>query len=581
MLAGCLIKSRLGSNLLWYVPATLLFCLPAGLFNEAAAQLSNDVCLGCHGNVSFAMPSADGEMRTLYVDKGQFEHSVHGKFLQCVQCHQNATQIPHQNIAKTRLEWRQSIPRMCEACHSNQVQQYLNSVHGRELEQNGNARAAVCSNCHTAHNIEPTVTDSIKLAIIQNCGGCHEANYKSYKDTFHGQVTTLGYAHTAKCFDCHGSHDIQRVNDPASTVYPANRLQTCRKCHVGATAGFATFQPHATTNDFSRYPYTWLASKMMLLLLGGTFAFFWTHSLLWLYREYKDREQHKTRPHVRTDELSLPGQYYQRWSAAWRLAHLVFALSIIVLILTGMTLFYADTGWARAVQNALGGPRVMGVVHRICAVVFVSIFFGHLIYVASRIVRNWHSFRWFGPYSLIPNWQDIKDIFAMFTWFIGRAPRPVFDRWTYWEKFDYWAPFWGVTIIGVSGAMLWFTNLTAQYLPGWVFNVATIFHGEEAFLAAGFLFTVHFFNNHWRPENFPLDIQMFTGAMPLEKFKQDHTLEYNRLVQTGELNNYLVEAPSRPMTLGSKVLGFALMAIGFVLLVLILIGFIDSLKMGH
>ena len=123
----------------------------------------------------------------------------------------------------------------------------------------------------------------------------------------------------------------------------------------------------------------------------------------------------------------------------------------------------------------------------------------------------------------------------MFKWFFGLAPKPQLDRWTYWEKFDYWAPFWGVTIIGGSGAMLWFKGLTATYLPGWVFNVATIFHGEEAVLAAGFLFTVHFFNNHWRPDKFPLDILMFTGKMPLEEFKREHLIEYNRLVANGEL----------------------------------------------
>ena len=120
----------------------------------------------------------------------------------------------------------------------------------------------------------------------------------------------------------------------------------------------------------------------------------------------------------------------------------------------------------------------------------------------------------------------------------------------------------------------------AQVLPGWVFNVAMIFHAEEAVLAAGFLFTVHFFNNHWRPENFPLDIMMFTGTMPLEKFKHEHPLEYKRLVESGELKRYLVDAPSRPMTLGSKILGFTLMAIGLILLSFILVGFSRHLLAG-
>jgi cytochrome b subunit of formate dehydrogenase len=200
--------------------------------------------------------------------------------------------------------------------------------------------------------------------------------------------------------------------------------------------------------------------------------------------------------------------------------------------------------------------------------------------VTVRIARNWRTFQWFGPDSFIPNLKDLQDAIGMFKWFFGLGPRPEFDRWSYWEKFDYWAPFWGVTIIGASGAMLWAKEFVAAILPGWVFNVAMIFHAEEAVLAAGFLFTVHFFNNHWRPENFPLDILMFTGKVPLEKFKREHPLDYNRLVANGELKSHIVEAPSRPMTLGSKILGFTLMAVGLILLVLILTGFARRLLGG-
>ena len=125
--------------------------------------------------------------------------------------------------------------------------------------------------------------------------------------------------------------------------------------------------------------------------------------------------------------------------------------------------------------------------------------------------------------------------------------------------------------------MLWFKEITATYLPGWVFNVATIFHGEEAVLAAGFLFTVHFFNNHWRPEKFPLDISMFTGVVPLEEFKREHSIEYNRLVASGELESYLVDAPSQPLTRASRILGFTLMACGLLLLAMVGNGFVTHL----
>jgi cytochrome b subunit of formate dehydrogenase len=247
----------------------------------------------------------------------------------------------------------------------------------------------------------------------------------------------------------------------------------------------------------------------------------------------------------------------------------------MTLVLTGMAVFFAETAWARFVVGVFGSPKVAAVVHRTAAAIMLGIFFIHLVYVvAVRMVANWKTFRWFGPNSLMPNWQDLRDMIAMFQWFIGRRPRPQFDRWTYWEKFDYWAVFWGMAIIGGSGFMLAFPEATASILPGWVFNVATIVHGEEAVLAAVFLFTVHFFNNHFRPDKFPLDTVMFTGAVPLEEFRREHALEYRRLVETGELQKYLVDAPSRPMTLGSKILGFTLIAIGLTLLVLVLGGFL-------
>ena len=165
----------------------------------------------------------------------------------------------------------------------------------------------------------------------------------------------------------------------------------------------------------------------------------------------------------------------------------------------------------------------------------------------------------------------------MFKWFFGLGPRPMFDRWTYWEKFDYWAPFWGVTIIGVSGVMLWVPHITARFLPGWVFNVATIFHGEEAFLAVVFLFTVHFFNNHFRPGQVPARHRDVHRRVPLEEFKREHPLQYQRLVESGELE----DAPGRPrrrqpMVVGSKVLGFTLIVIGLTLLTLVAIGFFSS-----
>jgi cytochrome b subunit of formate dehydrogenase len=482
-----------------------------------------------------------------------------------------------------RAEARMDIPKACgAACHEDQLEEYTNSVHGKQLLEKQNVKAAVCSDCHTTHAVANTSATPTKLAITASCGNCHQENYESYKETYHGKIMTLGYANTGKCFDCHGSHGIAPVDDPESKVHMENRLKTCRQCHnpkkglADATPGFVSFEPHGTTNDFKRYPQIWIGSKFMIGLLVGTFAFFWTHTLLWFFREYKERKERKLRPHVKTEALpeEFKGKHYRRFPAVWRAAHLTFALSLMLLTLTGMPLFFPDAGWAPVIINAFGGPKIAGIVHRCSAVVFAAVFFWHLIYVMIGIAKNWKTFRFFGPDSLIPNWQDMKDIVAMFKWFFGLAPRPVFDRWTYWEKFDYWAPFWGVTIIGVSGLMMWFPHVTASFLPGWVFNVAMIFHGEEAILAVVFLFTVHFFNNHFRPDKFPLDTVMFTGSVPLEEFRHEHRVEYDRLMRSGELGKYLVDAPSRPMTVRVTILGFMLIAAGLSLLGMVVVGFL-------
>jgi predicted CXXCH cytochrome family protein len=499
----------------------------------------------------------------------------------CDGCHDTHTFNNPPASSPEHAAWRLGVPAMCgEKCHTEQLEAYTDSVHGKQVLGKGNPKAAVCADCHSAHSVGSTSAAQIKVAITANCGGCHSESYKTYKATYHGQIHTLGYANTAKCFDCHGSHGIVATKSPDSKVHPNNRLETCGSCHNGkkamlASAGFATFQPHARTDDFARYPQVWIGFRMMAGLLVGTFAFFWLHTALWFYREIKDRRQPKLVQRIKTEALPLAhqGKHVRRFSAVWRLAHLTFAVSLMLLTLTGMPLLYADAAWAPVLMQALGGPAVAGTIHRVCAVIFAGVFFWHLLYIGVRLFRNRKTFRWFGPDSLVPTWQDIQDIVAMFKWFVGAGPRPAFDRWTYWEKFDYWAPFWGVTIIGVSGLMMWLPNLTGTYLPGWVFNVAAIFHGEEAFLAVVFLFTVHFFNNHFRPEKFPLEIVMFTGTVSLEEFRHDHSLEYDRLVKSGEIGKFLVEAPSAPMTLASKVLGFTLIAFGLTLLAGVAVGF--------
>ena len=503
----------------------------------------------------------------------------------CDNCHDtHSFNVPAKDTPQYD-QWRLSISETCgESCHEDQLESYADSIHGKEVLEKSNVKAAVCSDCHGSHNITNSSSDPFKLAVTDQCGSCHQENLKTYMATYHGQINTLGYTYTAKCYDCHGSHKILKADDPKSMVHVNNRLKTCQTCHSGkkelalAPAGFVSYQPHGHAGDFDKYPQIWVAWQIMLQLLVGTFAFFWLHTLLWFYREFKERKAHAGEKHVRLAGVpeQYRGKHVRRFSPVWRIAHIAFALSLMLLTLTGIPLFYPSSPWASSLMTALGGPQTAGIIHRINAVIFASVFFWHLFYIAWRIAKNWNTFKFFGPDSLVPNLQDGKDMIAMFKWFFGKGPRPQFERWAYWEKFDYWAPFWGVTIIGVSGLIMWLPNFFGAFLPGWVFNVAAIFHAEEAFLAVVFLFTVHFFNNHFRPDKFPVEVVMFTGTFSIEDFKHEHALEYERLVRTGELEKYLVDAPSPAKLTAAKVLAFTLIACGLTLLTLVGIGFFTS-----
>ena len=505
----------------------------------------------------------------------------------CSDCHNVHTfDVPPRGTTE-RKEWHLTVPNICgDKCHTDHLEEWSESTHGKEAIDKKNLKTAVCSDCHTTHDIIGSSTDKAKLSITASCGDCHQDAFKSYKASYHGQVNTLGYAYTAKCFDCHGSHGIEPSKDPKSKMHEKNRLKTCQKCHSGkdgkpplATAGFLSFSPHGTSHDFAKYTEIWLTTKAMIALLVGVFTFFWLHSGLWWYREYADRKQGKHVPHVITDKLppEFATRHVRRFGPMWRIAHLAFALSVMALVLTGMAVFFPETGWAKAVMAAFGSPKVAGQVHRLAAYTMLGIFAIHLCAVSIAILRKWQDFKFFGPDSFVPNWKDLDDIIGMFKWFVGKGERPRIERWSYWEKFDYWAVFWGMAIIGGSGMMLAFPHVVAAYLPGWVFNVAMVVHGEEAVLAAVFLFTVHFFNNHFRPDKLPPpDVVMFTGTQSLQEFRHEHRAQYDRLVASGELEKYLVDAPSAPFTLASKILGLVLIAFGLTLLVMIAIGFLSG-----
>ncbi|MFH1263946.1 MAG: hypothetical protein V1495_10960 [Pseudomonadota bacterium] len=543
-----------------------------GRTNSEAPTFSRNVpalCGRCHRKGEKAAVRYTGS------EVGMVEHyreSIHGKGLlesgltvtaTCVNCHTAHSEKPAKD--PTSSVNPENIAKTCAQCHRGIYELFAASIHSPSVSKT-DQKLPTCTGCHTAHTIGRTDVTDFRLHIMDQCGNCHDEIAKSYFDTYHGKVSKLGYLKTAKCYDCHGAHDTLPTWNPKSHLSRANIVATCAQCHPGSNRRFAGYLTHATHHDPARYPFLFYTFWGMTILLLGTLAVGFLHTALWIPRSIQFRRELQ-----RIEEKTEETQYIWRIRPFYSKLHLLVIVSFFALALTGMTLKFSYTGWARVLAHLFGGFESAGVIHRIGAVITFFYFGAHLYDLCKRARKEPGGFRalLLGPDSMIPNRNDLRELIGSMKWFLGRGPRPQYGRWTYWEKFDYFAVFWGVAIIGSSGLLLWFPEFFTLFLPGWAINIATIIHSDEALLAVGFIFTVHFFNTHFRPEKFPIDTVIFTGRTPLEEYKVDRPREYEELVASGKLAGRLGDAPSPHVHHFWRTFGFTALAIGLTLIGLI------------
>ena len=191
------------------------------------------------------------------------------------------------------------------------------------------------------------------------------------------------------------------------------------------------------------------------------------------------------------------------FDAANRVLHGLLMFSFLGLSATGLPLLFGESAWAATLCAVLGGIHMAGQIHRLSASLLILVFLVHLARVLKQLVIDRDLGVLWGPYSMVPQPRDITQAIGHIRWFLGLGPRPKF----------------GPTPTGRSsttGRVLghgrrWHLGLDAlvpdrvRGTAGWLFNIALLVHGEEALLAVVFIFTVHFFNTHMRPEKFPMD----------------------------------------------------------------------------
>ncbi len=532
------------------------------------------LCARCHREGEKAAVRIRGDLDI----PRAYTESIHGQALTesgllvvatCVSCHTAHGELPPSDPKSTVN--KANIADTCGKCHDGVEATLKTSIHWP-----GNAktdkRLPTCNDCHTSHQISRTDRDDFKKRIVSQCGGCHEAEAATFFDTFHGKVSRLGSTRAAKCYDCHGTHGILPPSDPRSTLARDHVVDTCGKCHSGSHRQFAGYLTHATHHDPSKYPWLFWAFWGMTTLLIGTLAFGLFHTGAWLLRLSLTRDEWRPHRAAALAAAAAPGaRLYRRFDRYQRTQHLVMLIAFFTLALTGMTLKFSYASWAGAVASVVGFDS-MHTLHRVAAVMLVGVFVSHIVSVARRrkaAGKTWGTMI-FGADSLMLNRRDLTDFVGSMKWFFGAGPRPRYGRWTYWEKFDYFAVFWGVAIIGTTGLVLWFPEIATHVLPGQAVNVATIIHSDEALLAVAFIFTIHFFNTHFRPDKFPMDPVIFTGRIPVEELKHERPEEYDAHVAAGTLEQHLVDPFPKPVERGLKAFGFVALAIGLTLIGLIL-----------
>ena len=262
--------------------------------------------------------------------------------------------------------------------------------------------------------------------------------------------------------------------------------------------------------------------------------------------------------------------HISRFDRPTRLLHIVIMVTFLGLSASGLPLLFSDAPWSRVLAAIFGGFHGAGLVHRFFGATLLLAVVWHLVNVFFRaFVRGEQGIFW-GPTSMVPQPRDAVQLLQQIRWFVGAGPRPRFEHFAYWEKFDYWAVLWGTGLMGAAGLVLWFPVAAAHVLPGWMFNVALFVHGAEATLAIGFIFVIHFFNGHLRPGRFPMDLVIFTGSVRADELREERAAEYARLVETGGLAGLTVRAPSATLSNRGHIIGVAGLTLGLVLVAFIL-----------
>lgn len=408
-----------------------------------------------------------------------------------------------------------NIPKTCGRCHRNVENDFWEGIHGK-LVARGETDSPVCTNCHGEHGIiatsDPRSTVSPSRVAEATCAPCHESAFinekygvptdrlQTWYDSYHGLKSKAGDRTVANCASCHGAHRILPHTDATSSIHPINLQKTCGNCHPGISATLASTPIHAIPG-ISQTPLANIIANIYIVLI---FVVIGTMVLHWLIDLRKQIHMVNIREQV----------VRMNMNEVWQ--HTFLMISFIVLAVSGFALRFSEAFWVQWLFGWEGGFLVRGIIHRVAASVFVITSIWHFLYLTGK---RGHLFL----RDIFPVKEDLTLFWQMIQYNMGlRKDRPLFVRFSYVEKAEYWALVWGSMIMIVSGFFLWFENIAIQWFPKGFLDIMLVVHYYEAWLAMLSILVWHLYSTIFSPHVYPMNPAWFTGKMPLEVYRHEH-----------------------------------------------------------
>ncbi len=477
-----------------------------------------------------------------------YSKSIHAKKLSsgnlesatCSKCH-GGHDITTLNEPNSPIN-RDNVPKTCAKCHEDVYEEFTKSIHWIGYLK-GIKKSPVCTDCHMEHEVlshkDPkSAVSHEKVPAL--CTDCHDntllsqryniplRTLSSYLKSFHGLALKSGNLRSADCTSCHAVHSIRKSNDPKSTVHPNNLQKTCGTCHPGVGIELKNAKVHTQAKESDLFGFKIVNSVkivyiiLILVSVGGMFAF----CLLDLVAKTKRKRKVLQ---VGEDEAHSHGtgkhKYFMRFNRVERGLHFTIMITFITLVYTGFCRSFPDSILAYPMTKMMR-HEVRDWLHRVAGVIItLDIIVQLILFAVTKRGREQLK-------AMLPNFKDMKDAIHLVKFNLGKVKtHPHFDRFSFMEKFEYWALLWGSIVMGVSGVALWFKDKTLSLFPYWIVDLASVLHFYEAVLASLAILIWHFYWIMFNPDVYPLDTKFITGKISEEHMILEH---YNEWVKASQ-----------------------------------------------